>query len=186
MYADLGYGDLSLSKIVKLLSEAPGSPDQIEAAAPLSDVVTTEAINVVGLKGLLTTIARCCNPTPGDQIIGYITRGRGASIHKQDCPNVLRMKDRERLVKVSWGSHVRTYSVPVRISAYDRTGLMGDISNLLNNEGVNIADVGVKVAHSMADLRLIIEVKDISHLSRILTRIESIPNVLTALRVKPG
>jgi GTP pyrophosphokinase len=158
----------------------------LEAGEPVSDVISTESINVVGLKGLLTTIARCCNPTPGDQIIGYITRGRGASIHKQDCPNVLRMKDRERLVRVSWGNHVRTYSVPIKISAYDRTGLMGDISNLLNTEGVNIADVGVKVAHSMADLRLIIEVRDISHLSRILTRIENIPNVLTALRVKPG
>jgi GTP diphosphokinase / guanosine-3',5'-bis(diphosphate) 3'-diphosphatase len=186
MYADLGCGDLSLSKIVKLLSETPGGSDSLEAAAPISEAVATEAINVVGLKGLLTTMGRCCNPTPGDQIIGYITRGRGATIHRQDCPNVLRMKDRERLVKVSWGEHVRTYSVPVRISAYDRTGLMGDISNLLNNEGVNISDVGVKVAHSMADLRLIIEVKDISQLSRILTRIESIPNVLEALRVKPG
>jgi (p)ppGpp synthase/HD superfamily hydrolase len=90
------------------------------------------------------------------------------------------------LVKVSWGEHVRTYSVPVRISAYDRPGLMGEISNLLNNEGVNIADVGVKVAHSMADMRLIIEVKDITQLSRILTRIENISNVLEAQRVKPG
>ena len=186
MYADLGCGDISLSKIVKLLSEAPGSEDLLEAAAPTSEAVTTESINVVGLKGLLTSMGRCCNPTPGDQIIGYITRGRGATIHRQDCPNVLRMKDRERLVRVSWGEHVRTYSVPIKISAYDRTGLMGDISNLLNTEGVNIADVGVKVAHSMADLRLIIEVKDISHLSRILTRIESIPNVLEAQRVKPG
>jgi guanosine-3',5'-bis(diphosphate) 3'-pyrophosphohydrolase len=186
MYEDLGCGDLSLSKVVKLLSESQDGSDLLEAAAPISEAVTTESINVVGLKGLLTTIGRCCNPTPGDQIIGYITRGRGATIHRQDCPNVLRMKDRERLVKVSWGEHVRTYSVPVRISAYDRTGLMGDISKLLENEGVNIVDVGVKVAHSMADLRLIIEVKDISHLSRILTRIESIPNVLEAQRVKPG
>jgi guanosine-3',5'-bis(diphosphate) 3'-pyrophosphohydrolase len=186
MYADIGCGDLSLSKIVKLLSETPDGTDLLEAAGPTIEAVATEAINVVGLKGLLTTVAKCCNPTPGDQIIGYITRGRGASIHRQDCPNVLRMKDRERLVKVSWGEHVRTYSVPVRISAYDRPGLMGEISNLLNNEGVNIADVGVKVAHSMADMRLIIEVKDITQLSRILTRIENISNVLEAQRVKPG
>ena len=121
-----------------------------------------------------------------DDVIGFITRGRGVSIHRQDCPNILRVVDRERLVRVSWGEHVRTYSVPIKISAYDRTGLMGDISNLLNGEGVNIADVGVKVAHSMADLRLIVEVKDIKQLSRILTRIENIPNVLEAQRVKPG
>ncbi len=186
MFADIGCGDLSLSRIVKLLSESKDGNDLLEAAAPISEIVTTEAINVVGLKGLLTSMARCCNPTPGDQIIGYITRGRGATIHRQDCPNILRLKDRERLVKVSWGEQVRTYSVPIRISAYDRTGLMGDISNMLNAEGVNIADVGVKVANNMADLRLVIEVKDISHLSRILTRLESIPNILEAQRIKPG
>jgi GTP pyrophosphokinase len=118
--------------------------------------------------------------------VGYITRGRGATIHRQDCPNVLNMTDRERLVRVSWGSHVRTYSVPVRINAFDRPGLMGDISNLLNTEGVNIADVGVNVNNNIADLRLIVEVRDITQLSRILTRIENIPNVLEAQRVKPG
>ncbi|MFZ5855422.1 MAG: RelA/SpoT family protein [Chloroflexota bacterium] len=186
MYADIGCGDLSLSRIVNLLSESQDGTDLLTAAAPMSEAVATESINVVGLKGLLTTIAKCCNPTQGDQIIGFITRGRGVSIHRQDCPNILRVVDRERLVRVSWGEHVRTYSVPIKISAYDRTGLMGDISNLLNGEGVNIADVGVKVAHSMADLRLIVEVKDIKQLSRILTRIENIPNVLEAQRVKPG
>ena len=186
MYADIGCGDLSLNRIVTLLSESEDGSDLLEAAAPTSEAVSTEAINVVGLKGLLTTMARCCNPTPGDQIIGFITRGRGASIHRQDCPNILRIIDRERLVRVSWGEHIRTYSVPIKISAYDRTGLMGDISNLLNTEGVNIADVGVKVADGMADLRLIVEVKDIKQLSRILTRIENISNVLEAQRVKPG
>jgi GTP pyrophosphokinase len=186
MFADIGCGDLSLSRIVNLLSESQDGTDLLTAAAPVSEAVSTESINVVGLKGLLTTMAKCCNPTQGDQIIGFITRGRGVSIHRQDCPNILRVVDRERLVRVSWGEHVRTYSVPIRISAYDRTGLMGDISNLLNSEGVNIADVGVKVAHNMADLRLIVEVTDIKQLSRILTRIENIPNVLEAQRVKPG
>ncbi len=186
MYVDLGCGDLSMSRVVKHLSETPVGADLLEAAAPTTESVATEAINVVGLKGLLTTMAKCCNPTPGDQIVGYITRGRGATIHRQDCPNVLSMTDRERLVRVSWGEHVRTYSVPIRIHAFDRQGLMGDISNLLNNEGVNIADVGVKVSQNLADLRLIVEVKDITQLSRILTRIENIPNVLEAQRVKPG
>jgi GTP pyrophosphokinase len=186
MYEALGCGDLSLSKVVKLLSEIPAGADLLEAAAPATESVSTEAIDVVGLKGLLTSMARCCNPMPGDQIVGYITRGRGATIHRQDCPNVLSMTDRERLVRVSWGNHVRTYGVPIRIHAFDRQGLMGDISNLLNTEGVNIVDVGVKVEHNLADLRLIVEVRDITQLSRILTRIENIPNVLEAQRVKPG
>ncbi|MEW5938369.1 MAG: bifunctional (p)ppGpp synthetase/guanosine-3',5'-bis(diphosphate) 3'-pyrophosphohydrolase [Chloroflexota bacterium] len=186
MYVDIGCGDLSLTKIIKQISETPAGADLLEASAPSTEAVTTEAINVVGLKGLLTQMARCCNPMPGDQIVGYITRGRGATIHRQDCPNVLNMNDRERLVRVSWGNHVRTYSVPIRIHAFDRQGLMGDISNLLNAEGVNIADVDVNTNNNIADLRLIVEVKDITQLSRILTRIENIPNVLEAQRVKPG
>jgi GTP pyrophosphokinase len=131
-------------------------------------------------------MARCCNPTPGDQIVGYITRGRGATIHRQDCPNILRLKDRERLLQVDWGRSERTYPVPVSIKAYDRQGLMGDISNLLDTENVNIVDVTVKVNRSLADLHLIVEVRDLAQLSRILTRIENLPNVLEAQRTNPG
>ena len=123
---------------------------------------------------------------PGDQIVGYITRGRGATIHRQDCPNILHRKDRERLLQVGWGTAERTFPVPVLIKAYDRQGLMGDISNLLTNEGVNIADVSVNVNRAHADLKLVVEVRDLAQLSRVLTRIESLPNVLEAQRIKPG
>jgi GTP pyrophosphokinase len=141
---------------------------------------------VVGLKGLLATMAKCCNPMPGDQIVGYITRGRGATIHRQDCPNVLHRKDKERFLQVDWGKVEHTFPVPVTVKAYDRQGLMGDISTLLQNEGVNIADVSVNINRSLADLRLVVEVRDIAQLSRVLTRIESLPNVLEAARTKPG
>jgi guanosine-3',5'-bis(diphosphate) 3'-pyrophosphohydrolase len=141
---------------------------------------------VLGLKGLLTAMAKCCNPTPGDEIIGYITRGHGATIHRQDCPNILRIQDRERLVKVSWGENVRTYPVPIRIRAYDRQGLMSDITTLLNEENVNMVDVQVRITKNLADMRIMIEVKDIAQLSRMLARIENLPNVLEALRDKAG
>ena len=186
LYVALGTGDLSASNIVKRLSEDEENVDILTASAPTSEISSVDAVDVVGLKGLLTNIGRCCNPTPGDEIIGYITRGRGATVHRQDCPNILRIRERERLVSVSWGSRVRTYSVPVRIHAYDRQGLMGDISNLLNNEGVNIADVNVKTSQNLADIKLVIEVRDIEQLSRILTRIENLPNVMEAQRTKPG
>jgi GTP pyrophosphokinase len=186
LYVALGTGDLSVSNIVKRLSEDEENVDILTASAPTSEISSADAVDVVGLKGLLTNIGRCCNPTPGDEIIGYITRGRGATVHRQDCPNILRIRERERLVSVSWGSRVRTYSVPVRIHAYDRQGLMGDISNLLNNEGVNIADVNVKTSQNLADIKLVIEVRDIEQLSRILTRIENLPNVMEAQRTKPG
>jgi len=182
----LGTGDLSVSKIAKGLSETEENVDILTVGAPAGETASADAVDVVGLKGLLTNVAKCCNPTPGDEIVGYITRGRGATIHRQDCPNILRMRERERLVAVSWGSKARTYSVPVRIHAYDRQGLMGDISNLLNNENINIADVVVKTSQNLADIRLVIEVRDIEQLSRTLTRIENLPNVMEAQRVKPG
>lgn len=186
LYVALGTGDLSVSKIVTQLSEDEENADILTAGTPTGDMASTEAVEVVGLKGLLTNIGKCCNPTPGDEIVGYITRGRGATVHRRDCPNILLMSERERLVEVSWGSHMRTYSVPVRVYAYDRRGLMGDISTLLNTENINIADVSVKTSQNLADIRLTIEVRDIEQLSRILTRIENLPNVMEAQRVKPG
>jgi GTP pyrophosphokinase len=99
---------------------------------------------------------------------------------------MLRIQDRERLVKVSWGENVRTYPVPVRIRAYDRQGLMGDITTLLNSENVNMVDVDVHMTKNLADMRIVIEVKDIGQLSRILARIENVPNVLEAQRVRGG
>jgi guanosine-3',5'-bis(diphosphate) 3'-pyrophosphohydrolase len=187
LYTALGTGDMSISKIAQYLSEDEDNADILTATTTgAPDVTSTEAIDVVGLKGLLTTMAKCCNPTPGDEIVGYITRGRGATVHKRDCPNILRTSERERLVQVTWGAQVRTYPVPVQIKAYDRRGLMGDISNLLHSEGVNIADVGVKVTQNIANLELTVEVRDIEQLSRILIRIENLPNVLEAIRIKPG
>jgi GTP pyrophosphokinase len=123
---------------------------------------------------------------PGDQIVGYITRGRGATIHRQDCPNILRRKDTERLLQVDWGKVELTYPIPIKVRAYDRQGLMGDISTLLDSEGVNIGDVSVNFNRSLADLNLVVEVKNLDQLSRILTRIESLPNVMEAQRVRPG
>jgi GTP pyrophosphokinase len=186
MFIALGTGDLSLTRIIRHLFVSEETSEPLTATPSPTEATATDAVEVVGLKGLLATMARCCNPTPGDQIIGYITRGRGATIHRQDCPNILRMRDRERLIKVDWGHAVRTFPVAIQIKAYDRQGLMGDISNLLDSEGVNISDVTVKVSRTVADLRLIIEVKDIAQLSRILTRIENVNNVIEAHRIKPG
>jgi GTP pyrophosphokinase len=185
MFVDLGTGDLSVSKVIKEISETEENANLLTANVPKPDITSTEAVDIVGLRGLLTTMGRCCNPAPGDQIIGYITRGRGATIHRQDCPNILRLglKERERIVRVDWGQQVRTFPVPIRIKAYDRQGLMGDVTNLLSDEGVNIADAKVNVNRSLAELRLTVEVQDISQLSKVLTRLENVPNVMEAHRV---
>ncbi|MBN2257798.1 MAG: bifunctional (p)ppGpp synthetase/guanosine-3',5'-bis(diphosphate) 3'-pyrophosphohydrolase [Anaerolineaceae bacterium] len=188
LHVALGCGDLHIGRVINKLAEMDkGKVDELFVGKPSSEIQpSTDAITVLGLKGILTSIGRCCNPVPGDDIIGYITRGRGATIHRRDCPNVLRRKDHERLVNVSWGEIRRTFAIPVEIKAYDRQGLMGDISNILNDESVNLADINLKFHQNLAVINMIIEVTDITQLSRILTKIEILPNVLEAHRLKPG
>jgi guanosine-3',5'-bis(diphosphate) 3'-pyrophosphohydrolase len=187
-YVGLGCGDISTGRIINKISEVDkGNLEFLLNIKPINEVKPSkDTVVVLGLKGLLTNFARCCNPVPGDEIVGYITRGRGASIHRQDCPNMLRLKEHERVVKVSWGEPQRTYPIAVEIKAYDRQGLMVDISNILNNEGINLLNVDVKVNHNLALINLTLEIGDIAQLSRVLTRIENLPNIMEAHRTRPG
>ena len=187
LLAAVGVGDISLGKIVNRAAEK----EQSELPVPGPIVrkgVRKEAteVSVLGLTGLLTNLGRCCNPVPGDPIIGYVTRGRGATIHRQDCPNVLRIRDKERLVSVSWGKAKDTYPVSVQIRAYDRDGLMRDVSTLVSNEGINMSSIHVSTVDSLAIFDLIMGITDLSQLSRVLNRLEALPNVLEARRIQPG
>jgi GTP pyrophosphokinase len=189
LYISIGTGDLPLAKIVRFLTLKDDEEEEFEivpittSGAPPSG---KSQVSVLGLKGLLTQLARCCNPAPGDEIIGYITRGRGATIHRKDCPNILQIKDRERLVLVSWGEAKATYPIPVRIKAYDRDGLMKDVSTLIANEKVNMPQVKVETHRNLAVFDLVLEVRDLPQLSRLLDRLENLPNVMEAQRVRPG
>ena len=188
LYVALGCGDIAIGKIINHIQDIDKTAeDPIFNITPVEiERKDSESVNVLGLKGLLTNFAKCCNPVPGDEIIGYITRGRGATIHRSDCPNILRLKDKERIVKVSWGEAKRTFPVTVQIKAYDRQGLMGDISTVLGNEGINIRDINVKTSNNLAVINVILDIGDIGQLSRLLTLTESLPNVMEAYRVKPG
>jgi GTP pyrophosphokinase len=188
LYLAIGTGDLGLSKIVKHLTLASKEEQEAEliAITKPEQIPEAEGVTILGLKGLLTAMAKCCNPAPGDPIVGYITRGRGATIHRSDCPNILRIGDRERLVRVSWGEPKNTYPVPVRIKAYDRNGLLKDVSVLITDEGINISKVNVDVNRNLAVLDLVLEVRDIVQLSRILDRLENVANVVEAQRIRPG
>jgi len=184
LLAAVGVGDINLGKIVNRAVEREDAiPEPIER--PIRPKESVE-VSVLGLTGLLTNLGRCCNPVPGDPIVGYVTRGRGATIHRQDCPNVLRIKDKERLVSVSWGKVKDTYPVSVQIRAYDRDGLMRDVSTLVTNEGISMSSIHVSTEESLAIFELVMEITDLSQLSRVLNRLEALPNVLEARRVQPG
>jgi GTP pyrophosphokinase len=193
LYVAVGCGDIPIGKIITRLSDLgrdKSSEDPLliptSPASESKQTISDGSVSVLGLKGILTTFARCCKPVPGDDISGYITRGRGVTIHRQDCPNMLRMDERDRLIKVNWGIAPKTYPVPVEIKAYDRKGLMGDISQILGEENINILDVNLRISHHIAAIHVVLEVGNISQLSRVLTRIENLANVIEAHRVKPG
>lgn len=187
LYVAVGCGDLSIGKIINKLSEVTGRKDPLLLLhQPRETKKTGIGVTVLGMKGLLTTFARCCNPAPGDEIVGYITRGRGATIHRQDCPNILSMKDRERIIKVTWGEPQLMYPVTVMVKGYNRQGLMSDVSSILSNEEVNLVDIDLKVNHNLASINMVLEVSDITQLSRVLSRIENLPNVMEAHRLNPG
>ena len=145
-------------------------------------------ITVNGVGDLMTNMARCCNPVPGDQIAGYITRGHGVSIHRADCPNMMRYGKLapERVVDVNWGGELkeREYPVIVLITAFDRQGLLRDIASILANEKINLiaANTLSDANDGMARMRLTIEISDLNRLSRILGKISQLKNVTDVTR----
>ena len=144
-------------------------------------------VRIYGVGNLLTNMARCCKPAPGDQIIGFITRGRGVTIHRRDCKNILNMGEekRSRLIEVEWSTgKTQTYPVDIEVLAVDRTGLLRDITSILANEKVNVIAVNTRsdpLDHS-ASMRLTVEIDDVDQLSRVLNRIGQLSNVMEAKR----
>lgn len=183
--AAIGAGDITTQQIAAKVMEsqrpAPPEPEVLPPSAAPKEAVSPE-VQVLGTGGLLTRIARCCNPLPGEPIIGYVTQGHGITIHRRDCPNVLNLRHPERLIEVAWGKEQRTFPVRVLITALDRTGLLRDISDLLAKENVNIATLSVDRRQNLALLSLTLEVTDIRQLGRVLARISRVPNVIEAQR----
>jgi GTP pyrophosphokinase len=189
LYVGIGCGDIPIGRLVNRIAEIQREPEPetiVVMPTTPAKVRPGATVTVMGLKGLATSMARCCNPMPGDEIIGYITRGRGVTIHRSDCPNTLRIRDKERLIKVDWGMEEKSYPVPLQIKAYDRQGLMSDISNIISSEPVHLIDLSLNSRQNIVVINLEIEVGGISQLSRLLARLENIPNVIEAIRVKPG
>jgi GTP pyrophosphokinase len=186
LYA-LGAGDIHGRQIAgKVLEVEQVQQERLLPTENPREVVHSEEIAILGTRGLLTSMGRCCKPAPGDPIVGYITRGRGVTVHRRDCPNVLDSKEPERFIKVAWGQPQQTYPVSVRITAYDRDGLMRDVSTVVAEEHINMTSVNVQTKNSIATFQVTMEITDVEILSRVLARIEQLPNVIEARRWKAG
>ena len=193
LYAAIGAGDIRLAQATGAAQQLldRGSRSQQLDLIPRKPTVHADTprdeVRIEGVGNLLTQMAGCCQPVPGEPIIGYITMGRGVTIHRQDCPMLLQMAEREpeRIIQVSWGSEpVETYPVDVAISAYDRAGLLSDITQILSNEKVNVVALQTSTSkeNNNAVIQLTIEVSTLDTLSRLLNRIDQLPNVIEAKR----
>ncbi len=191
MFAALGSGDVSTAQLANAVSDLVPQGEVLrprnQRVARRTDDSIDEGISIQGVGNLLTTMARCCRPVPSDPIVGYITRGRGVTIHRQDCGHILRLQgdDRARLIEVDWGSASdRAYQVDILVEAYDRSGLLRDITSLLSNEKINLsgANTATDENDGIARMQLTLEIRDISQLSRVLTKISQLSNVITARR----
>lgn len=192
----LGAGDLPLARVTHALHEGLVLPSHEQLALPelpvrparQSAAERGSGIIIEGVGNLLTHIAGCCKPVPGEPIVGYVTVGRGVSIHARGCAEFMRLKqeDPAREVEVQWQTReADTYAVDIQVRAWDRTGLLRDITAVLANEQVNVTGVQTHSdkRDSTASMRITLEVTGLSKLSRVLTRIEQLPNVIEARRL---
>jgi len=182
LFAALGSGSLNSSQIVhKLSGKLEPTEEGVEVLPPRK--VSPVSINVLGVGDLLTRLANCCHPLPGDKIIGYITQGRGITVHRRDCPNIIHEEEKERLVKVEWGDVAQVYPVMIQVDAWDRVGLVRDISAIIAEEGVNLSEVSMgNHRDDSVTMSLILEVKSAAQLSKIMSRIYSVWNVVSVTR----
>jgi GTP pyrophosphokinase len=188
----IGAGDIRINQLINLIAEKievqdpqqellPGILSRPRPRKPGSEVV------IEGVGNLLTHMARCCNPLPGEPIVGYVTQSRGVSVHSRGCPELLRLQqdDPERIIDVQWNEQESTvYPVDIFIRAWDRTGLLRDITGVLANEHVNVTGVQTQSDKSdgTATMQITVEVPSLMQLGRVLTKIEQQPNVIEARR----
>jgi GTP pyrophosphokinase len=188
--AALGRGEVKPMQIVHALPELGEPPVKEPRPAPARAPAARHAagVTIQGVGNLLTRMAKCCNPVPGDAIVGFITRGQGVTIHRRDCPNALRHHDGhdERLIEVGWGVNGdQTYPVDIEILAYDRAGLLRDVTGLMANEKINVLGAStVTDKQQVAHMTFTIEIPNIDTLSRVLALIDQIPNVMEVRRVR--
>jgi guanosine-3',5'-bis(diphosphate) 3'-pyrophosphohydrolase len=182
LFAALGSGSINSSQIMLRLSgELEPTEEGPEILPPRK--ISPVSINVLGVGDLLTRLANCCHPLPGDKIIGYITQGRGITVHRKDCPNIIHEEEKERLVKVDWGAVEQVYPVAIQVDAWDRVGLVRDISAIIAEEGVNLSEVSMdNHRDDSVTLHLTLEVKSAAQLSKIMSRIHSVWNVVGVTR----
>src|SRR5213595_1078602 len=183
--AAIGYGDLSPHAVVMRMAlslDAPGG--DLRTIPLIPQVQPSPRVLVRGEKGILTTVATCCQPVPGDAIVGYTTRGKGVTVHRADCINAVTAQDSARVVPVDWDSDAtHLYPVAIKIEAWDRQGLMRDIATVVAENRVNMSSLEVHVYDDKtAVVSTTVEIDSLAQLSRLMEKLEGVKDVHTVAR----
>jgi GTP pyrophosphokinase len=198
LYVAIGNGDLTTGQVFNAMARtraaeiAPQAEDLVSRAAQRQrsgQAAAPDDIVIEGVGNLMTTMARCCHPVPGDPVVGYVTRGRGVTIHREDCRQVVhwQAENSPRLLQVRWGAKPGTsYGVQLMIRAYDRRDLIRDISTVLSTADVQVTDISSKLDETVDEvtIRLKVRVRDYEQLSELLSRLGSVHNVIEARRLR--
>jgi len=199
IYAAVGYGGLTTSQVLVRLINEYKRYQKVAAAESEEDIAARQAkaerpkkhadngIHVKGVDNILVRIARCCNPVPGDKIIGFITRGRGVSVHRADCVNVVNIapEERHRLVDVEWsGEDKASYNAEIQIIARDRHLLLADITSTLANMDITLTSVNARTNRvRQAFINLSLEIKNTQQLEKVMRQLKKVPDILDVHRV---
>lgn len=191
LYAAVGTADLGVERVLnaaqKLINGDKHSQPVISLVGKVSDEKSGAEVYIDGVGNMLSSIAQCCKPIPGDSISGYITLGRGVSIHRQDCTNILQRRslEPERIIAVDWAEKPHNlYSTEISIQAFDRHGLLRDITTLLDREKINVSAMNTlsDKSKNTVQMEITIEIGDFASLSRVLARLSQLSNISSVIR----
>ncbi|HEY7936185.1 MAG TPA: bifunctional (p)ppGpp synthetase/guanosine-3',5'-bis(diphosphate) 3'-pyrophosphohydrolase [Candidatus Limnocylindrales bacterium] len=182
-YASIGYGAVGAQQVVMRLGVVDDAELALPTVAP-AQPQRTGGVRVKGVGDLLIRFGKCCHPIPGDPIVGFITRGKGVTIHLQSCPTVMNEREVGRMIEVEWESAAtQTYPIAIRVEAYDRTGLLNDITQVVAEHKVNILAAAVRVLPDhIAVVTATLQVATVSQLAKVMGRIEGLKDVISVQR----
>jgi GTP pyrophosphokinase len=198
MYAAVGYNGVTALQVANRLTEKWRKKRDQEQSSTITNAISDmkafpstkkreSGVRVAGIDNLLIRLSRCCNPVPGDEIVGFITKGRGVSVHRADCTNIDSNDAQTRLIPVEWESSLndrKEYNVDIEISGYDRRGLLNEVLQAVNETKTNISAVsGRSDRNKMATIIMSIAIHNVSHLQKVVDRIKQIPDIYSVRRI---